>query len=70
MVFTLTEPMDSAVPPMELMNAFSLDVSDSSRQQLERVLTSPLMKKLLSFQTVLWSEHQRANSSSTNLPSR
>lgn len=69
MVFTFTEPIESAVPPIELMNASSFVVSDRSLQQLDNVPTLSLTKKLLSFHTVLWSEHQRAKSSSTNLPS-
>ena len=69
MVFTFTEPMLRAVPPIELINPSSFDVSERSLQQLESVVTSPLTKKLLSFHLQLWSEHHLANSSSTNLPS-
>ena len=49
MVLTLTLPIDNAVPPIELMNASSLDVSLSNLQQLLNVLTLSEIKKLLSF---------------------
>lgn len=69
MVLTLTEPIDNAVPPILLIKPFNFEVSLNKRQQLDKVDTSPLTKKLLSFQVQLWSEHHLANSSSTNLPS-
>ncbi len=49
MVFTFTEPILNAVPPIELMNPLSLEVSERSLQQLLKVVTSPLTKKLESF---------------------
>ena len=49
MVFTFTEPIESAVPPIELIKPSSFEVSERSLQQFERVVTSPLTKKLESF---------------------
>ena len=66
-VFTFIEPIDKAVPPIEFIKASNFLVSDNKRQQFDKTPTLSLIKKLLSFHFVLWSEHQRANSSSTNL---
>lgn len=44
-VLTRQEPTDSAVPPMELMKASSLLVSDNKRQQLDKTPTLSLTKK-------------------------
>lgn len=65
MVLTRQEPTDNAVPPIELINASSFVVSERSLQQFERTPTLSLTKKLLSLHLMLWSEHQRAKSSST-----
>ena len=60
--------MLNAVPPIELIKPLNFDVSERSLQQLLKVFTSLLTKKLESFHLQLWSEHHLANSSSTNLP--
>lgn len=45
-MLTRQEPTLKAVPPIELIKASSLEVSDSRRQQLDRTPILSLTKKL------------------------
>src|SRR5574344_1682324 len=57
-------PIESDVPPTELKNPLSLEVSFKSLQQEDKVVTLSLINIFESYHSVLWSEHHLAKSSS------